>query len=235
MAADEVLLVAEHDGCHFEIQEGRGEGYYVWRFVGASNRSTHDYLQDDLAIGCRGTVTYFVIKTWSLHGTAPSSQGETASLPEESRSFHGGRRSFQGETLSSPEKTPSFHGGKLSLPEKTPSFQGETPSLPEKSRSFHGGTASFPEKKPAFHGATGTRHGMLPPRRNAGAPENRSEQFGVVAFPGLRLRRMLKGPNLLLGGHVNLLAGVNPAQSCRSRCVPVRRHSHSRTRQHSKD
>jgi hypothetical protein len=53
MAADEVLLVAEHDGCHFEIQEGRGEGFYVWRFVGASTRSTHDYLQDDLAMAKR--------------------------------------------------------------------------------------------------------------------------------------------------------------------------------------
>lgn len=53
MAADEVLLVADHDGCHFEIQEGPGEGFYVWRFVGGINRSTHDHLQDDLAMAKR--------------------------------------------------------------------------------------------------------------------------------------------------------------------------------------
>jgi hypothetical protein len=54
MAADEVLLIAEHADCHFEIQEGRGEGYYVWRFVGAETVSTHDYLQDTVeqAKGC---------------------------------------------------------------------------------------------------------------------------------------------------------------------------------------
>ncbi len=48
MAADQVLLVADYDGYHFEIQEGRGEGFYVWRFVGENTVSTHDYLQDDL-------------------------------------------------------------------------------------------------------------------------------------------------------------------------------------------
>ena len=53
MAADEALLVAEHNGCDFEIQERRGEGFYVWRFVGASARSTQDYLQDDLAMAKR--------------------------------------------------------------------------------------------------------------------------------------------------------------------------------------
>ena len=53
MASDQALLVAEHDGCHFEIQEGRGEGFYVFRFVGASTRSTHDFLQDDIAIARR--------------------------------------------------------------------------------------------------------------------------------------------------------------------------------------
>ena len=53
MAADEVLFVAEHAGCHFEIQEGRGEGFYVWRFVGESELSTHDHLQDDLAMAKR--------------------------------------------------------------------------------------------------------------------------------------------------------------------------------------
>jgi len=49
MAADQVLLIADYDGCHFEIQKGRGEGFYVWRFVGENTVSTHDYLQDDLA------------------------------------------------------------------------------------------------------------------------------------------------------------------------------------------
>ena len=43
-----LLLIAEHDRCHFEIQE-RPEGFYVWRFPGSSMRSTHDHLQDDLA------------------------------------------------------------------------------------------------------------------------------------------------------------------------------------------
>jgi hypothetical protein len=101
-------------------------------------------------------------------------------------------------------ETWSLHG-------KAPYFRGETASLPEKSRSFHGETASFPEKKPAFHVATGTRHGKPPPRRNAAAPENRSEQFGVVAFPGLRLRALLERADFLLRvgclGHVDLLAG----------------------------
>ena len=44
MAADEVLLIAEHAGCHFEIQEGRGEGFYVWRFVG-----DHDWTGEEAA------------------------------------------------------------------------------------------------------------------------------------------------------------------------------------------
>lgn len=50
MADDAVLLVAEFDGCHFEIQEVCGDGYYVWRFVGASTIVTNDYLQDDIAL-----------------------------------------------------------------------------------------------------------------------------------------------------------------------------------------
>ena len=107
---------------------------------------------------------------------------------------------------------PSFQDETVSLPEMSRSLHGETVSLPEKSRSFHGGTPSFPEKKPAFHGGNGATHGKPPPRRNSAAPENRSEQFGVVAFPGLRLRGLLKGPNLLLlrshgGEHVDPLAG----------------------------
>jgi hypothetical protein len=53
MAANQVLLIADYDGCHFEIQEGRGEGFYVWRFVGESTASTHDHLQEDLAMARR--------------------------------------------------------------------------------------------------------------------------------------------------------------------------------------
>jgi hypothetical protein len=49
MAAHEVLLIADHDGCHFEIEEGSGEGFYVWRFVGDETLATHDHLQDNLA------------------------------------------------------------------------------------------------------------------------------------------------------------------------------------------
>ncbi len=52
MPTDEVLLIAEHDGCHFEIQQ-QAEGFYVWRFVGDSPLSTHDYLQDDLPMALR--------------------------------------------------------------------------------------------------------------------------------------------------------------------------------------
>src|SRR5687768_808578 len=65
MAADEVLLVADYDGCHFEIQEGRGEGFYVWRFVGASDCSTHDHLQDDLAMAKR-----CALRQWSVPESA---------------------------------------------------------------------------------------------------------------------------------------------------------------------
>ncbi|HEV8000134.1 MAG TPA: hypothetical protein VGP63_09655 [Planctomycetaceae bacterium] len=49
MAADEVLLIADYDDCHFEIQEGRGEGFYIFRFVGENTVPSHDHLQDDLA------------------------------------------------------------------------------------------------------------------------------------------------------------------------------------------
>jgi hypothetical protein len=31
------------------LWQGRGEGFYVWRFVGENTVSTHDYLQDDFA------------------------------------------------------------------------------------------------------------------------------------------------------------------------------------------
>jgi hypothetical protein len=53
MAADDILLIAEYDGCHFEIHEGRGDGFYVRRFVGVSHRPTHDYLHDDVATAKR--------------------------------------------------------------------------------------------------------------------------------------------------------------------------------------
>jgi hypothetical protein len=63
MAADEILFVADHDGCRFEIQAGRGEGYYVWRIAG--NRSTHDYLQDDIAAAKR-----CALRQWGVPDTA---------------------------------------------------------------------------------------------------------------------------------------------------------------------
>ena len=65
MADDAVLLVAEYDGCHFEIQEVRGDGYCVWRFAGASTISTHDYLQDDIAMAKR-----CALEEWGVPETA---------------------------------------------------------------------------------------------------------------------------------------------------------------------
>ena len=49
MAAEEVHLVADRDGCHFQIQGVHGEGFYVCRFD-RSSHSTHDYLQDTLPL-----------------------------------------------------------------------------------------------------------------------------------------------------------------------------------------
>jgi hypothetical protein len=48
-----IILTADCDGCHFEIQEVGGEGFYVWRFVGENTRSSHDYLQDSLLMAKR--------------------------------------------------------------------------------------------------------------------------------------------------------------------------------------
>jgi len=75
MAADEVLLIADHDGCHFEIQEGHGEGFYVWRFVGDSDRSTHDYLQDDIPMAKRCAFHQFGVPedAWRV----PASQNDS--------------------------------------------------------------------------------------------------------------------------------------------------------------
>ncbi len=127
-------------------------------------------------------------------GNTPSFRVETLSLPEKSRSSHGKKfsrpekkPSFHGEKLSLPEKKPSFHGERASLPEKKPSFHGETASCHEKTRAFHGKTPSFPEKKPASRVVRAAVRGMPPPRTHSAAPEHRSEQFGVVAFSGLRL------------------------------------------------
>ncbi len=61
MAADEVLFVTEHEGCHFEIMEGSGEGFYVFKFLGNDRVPTHDYLQDDLSRAKSFALHYFGI------------------------------------------------------------------------------------------------------------------------------------------------------------------------------
>ena len=45
---DELRFVAERENERFEIIEGRGEGFYVCRYV--DNVSTHDYLQPTVAL-----------------------------------------------------------------------------------------------------------------------------------------------------------------------------------------
>ncbi|PEN04561.1 hypothetical protein CRI93_14935 [Longimonas halophila] len=54
MASDSILLVAYHDDCRFKIEENEEEkeaaGFYVFRFERDSTCSTHDYLQDSLAL-----------------------------------------------------------------------------------------------------------------------------------------------------------------------------------------
>jgi hypothetical protein len=47
LTMDNLRLVAERDNERFEIIEGRGEGFYVVRYV--AGISTHDYLQDTVA------------------------------------------------------------------------------------------------------------------------------------------------------------------------------------------
>lgn len=44
-----LVLVAEHGNHRYEIVEGNGEGFYVFRYADLRGpQSTHDYLQDDL-------------------------------------------------------------------------------------------------------------------------------------------------------------------------------------------
>jgi hypothetical protein len=45
---DELLFVAERGNERFEIIEGRGEGFYVCRYV--DGVSTHDYLQPSIEL-----------------------------------------------------------------------------------------------------------------------------------------------------------------------------------------
>ncbi len=52
-----LILVAEHDGHRFEIIEGRGEGFYLFRYSDLKGqKNTHDYLQDDIEMAkdCAG-------------------------------------------------------------------------------------------------------------------------------------------------------------------------------------
>ena len=44
---DTLRLVAESGDAYFEIIEGRGEGFYVFRYEG--HRNTHDHLQDTVS------------------------------------------------------------------------------------------------------------------------------------------------------------------------------------------
>lgn len=48
---DTLRFVAERGNERFEIIEGQGEGYYVFRYILGQN--THDYLQDDLSMAYR--------------------------------------------------------------------------------------------------------------------------------------------------------------------------------------
>jgi hypothetical protein len=45
---DTLRFVAERGDERFEIVEGRGEGFYVYRYL--NGQSTHDYLQADVAM-----------------------------------------------------------------------------------------------------------------------------------------------------------------------------------------
>jgi hypothetical protein len=49
---DTLRFVAERGDERFEIIEGRGEGFYVVRYI--NGQSTHDYLQSEveIAFGC---------------------------------------------------------------------------------------------------------------------------------------------------------------------------------------
>ncbi len=48
---DDLRYVVERGKERFEIIEGRGEGFYVFRYVDGTN--THDYLQLDLSMAHR--------------------------------------------------------------------------------------------------------------------------------------------------------------------------------------
>jgi hypothetical protein len=48
---DTLRFVAELGNERFEIVEGRGEGFYVFRYIGGQN--THDYLQPDVPLARR--------------------------------------------------------------------------------------------------------------------------------------------------------------------------------------
>ena len=48
-----LVLVADIDGRRYEIVEGLGEGFYVYRYFGQGPLSSHDYLQDDLEMAKR--------------------------------------------------------------------------------------------------------------------------------------------------------------------------------------
>jgi hypothetical protein len=54
---DTLRFVAERGNERFEIIEGRGEGFYVVRYV--NDESTHDYLQSDLQMAFRCAEHYW--------------------------------------------------------------------------------------------------------------------------------------------------------------------------------
>ena len=81
MAASGLLLVTEFRGCHFEIEEVSGEGFYVYRFIGASSISSHDYLQDDLTMAKR-----CALEEWGV----PESAWSPATSSNPSRSLSRG-------------------------------------------------------------------------------------------------------------------------------------------------
>ena len=73
MASDSILLVADHGDCRFKIEEDETAGFYVFRFEGDSNRSTHDYLQDSLA-----AAKEFALEEWGVPQAAWHSPREEA-------------------------------------------------------------------------------------------------------------------------------------------------------------
>jgi hypothetical protein len=71
---DTVRLVAERGAERFEIVEGAGEGFYVYRWVG--ERSTHDYLQSSVEIAKDCALAEWGVPRESWHPPYPGEQSK---------------------------------------------------------------------------------------------------------------------------------------------------------------